>query len=71
MPQRAASASSRTSTNSTSAARPSSAAAIRSRATGMFGQSGTVSTVIRILCPPSSWPLWPTLDLLVHWKVKA
>ncbi|CUM41474.1 hypothetical protein BN2537_11913 [Streptomyces venezuelae] len=43
---------------------------IRSKASGAFGHSGTVSTVIRILLTlPAHHPA-PMLDLPAHWKVK-
>ncbi|MBT2456823.1 hypothetical protein [Streptomyces sp. ISL-86] len=58
MPKRSASASSRTSISSTWAVRGPSAAVIRSRTTGTFGQLGTVRIVIRI--PLSSVVVWPS-----------
>ena len=49
IPSRAAAASPVTSTSSTDAGRPASAAVIRPAATGAFGQSGTARIVIRIV----------------------
>lgn len=70
MPHRAAWYWSATSTRSTLTSRLSSAAAIRSWTTGPLGQSGTVSTVMRMALFSQIRGVTPTLDLPVQWKVK-